>query len=41
MGQALLSGIGKRFDLAGTIRLNEWNGRVKVDFVLSDVASYR
>ncbi|MBV6632709.1 MAG: single-stranded-DNA-specific exonuclease RecJ [Alphaproteobacteria bacterium] len=37
-GQALLGGAGKRFDLAGTLRLNEWNGRVKVDFVISDVA---
>ncbi|MEO0391643.1 MAG: single-stranded-DNA-specific exonuclease RecJ [Pseudomonadota bacterium] len=38
MGQALLSGMGKRFDLAGIIRLNEWQGQVKADFVLSDVS---
>lgn len=38
IGQALLQGMGERFDLAGTVRRNEWNGRVKADFVLSDIA---
>jgi single-stranded-DNA-specific exonuclease len=38
LGKALLQGVGSRFDLAGTLKLNEWQGRVKVDLVLTDAA---
>lgn len=38
MGEALLSGVGNRFHLAGKIRANEWNGKRYIQFIIDDVA---
>jgi single-stranded-DNA-specific exonuclease len=38
LGEALLSRVGDRFKLAGKARINEWNGRRSIQFVLDDAA---
>ena len=38
LGEALLSRVGERFKIAGKIRINEWNGRRSIQFVLDDAA---
>lgn len=36
LGQALLSGIGRSFHLAGAVKVNRWNGRTDAQFKLDD-----
>ena len=38
MGEILLSEIGNRFNLAGKIRSNEWNGKKHIQFIIEDIA---
>lgn len=38
LGLALLQGVGKSFHIAGRLKLNEWQGRRKIDVLLDDAA---
>lgn len=38
VGEVLLSSVGERFKIAGKIRVNEWNGRRNIQFIVDDVA---
>lgn len=38
IGQALLTGIGKGFHVAGKLKRNEWGGRVSAELMIEDVA---
>jgi len=38
IGQALLTGIGKQFHVAGKLKRNEWGGRVSAEIMIEDVA---
>lgn len=38
LGQALLAGVGQAFHLAGTVKINRWNGRTDVQLQLTDAA---
>lgn len=37
IGQALLSGYGEMYDVVGHIKLDEWQGRKKVQFIINDI----
>lgn len=38
LGQALFSGIGERFHIAGRLKSDDWTGQVKVEMTLEDLA---
>jgi len=38
LGEALLSGVGKRFKVAGKARVNEYLGRKNLQFIIDDMA---
>jgi len=38
LGQALLQGVGRKFHAAGSLKKDEWMGRLKVDLMLDDLA---
>jgi len=38
IGQALFSGIGERFHIAGRLKSDDWTGKVKVEMTLEDLA---
>ena len=40
LGEALLSGVGKQFKVAGKARVNEYMGRKNLQFVIDDMAPY-
>ncbi|MCK5576340.1 MAG: single-stranded-DNA-specific exonuclease RecJ [Sphingomonadales bacterium] len=39
LGQALLQGVGQKFHAAGSLKKDEWMGRLKVDLMLDDLAA--
>ncbi len=39
LGQALLSGLGQRFHVAGRLKIDDWSGVPKVEMTLEDLAS--
>jgi single-stranded-DNA-specific exonuclease len=39
LGDALMKGIGSRFKLAGKAKINDYQGRRTVQFVLDDIAA--
>ncbi len=39
LGDGLLASVGKTIDVAGQLRLQEWNGKQAVSFMIDDVCS--
>ncbi len=38
LGETLLNSIGDRFNIAGKIRINEWNGKKTIQIIVDDIA---